>query len=202
VDRVHRLPSWRVNLPGGRLRFENGWPPRGGGAQDLRSPLATPQLVDGACLIRRYRAVRFRGGQPWRDSSVGSERRAHNAEVVSSMLTLATAGGGQAGDGSRLLSGRVRVRLSGDARRVGLTVISPGPQPGDCRFKSGTRHPWPHRLLARIRPFQGREGGSEPPGATAQWCNGNMPASLAGRCEFESRCATNLAWPNGRAADC
>src|SRR5689334_25356634 len=121
VDRVHRLPPWRVNLPGGRLRFENGWPPRGGGAQDLRSPLtdgepagsrlrlepgrarerwgrdlrhllATTQLVDGACLIRRYRAVRFRGGQPWRDSSVGSERRAHNAEVVSSMLTLATAG--------------------------------------------------------------------------------------------------------------
>ena len=24
--------------------------------------------------------------------------------------------------------------------RVGVTAISPGPQPGDCRFKSGTRH--------------------------------------------------------------
>src|SRR5579859_23816 len=56
--------------------------------------------------------------------------------------------------------------------RVGVTVISPGPQPGDCRFKSGTRHPWPHRLLARIRPLQGREDGSEPSGAA------------------------NLAWPN------
>jgi hypothetical protein len=26
--------------------------------------LAATQLVDGACLIRRYRAVRSRGGQP------------------------------------------------------------------------------------------------------------------------------------------
>ena len=48
--------------------------------------------VDGACPIHRYCAVRFRGGQPWRDSSVGSERPTHDREVVSSMLTLATAG--------------------------------------------------------------------------------------------------------------
>jgi hypothetical protein len=63
------------------------------GAQDLHSLLlATTQLVDGACPIHRYCAVRFRGGQPWRDSSVGSERPTHDREVVSSMLTLATAG--------------------------------------------------------------------------------------------------------------
>jgi hypothetical protein len=39
------------------------------GAQDLHSLLATTQLVDGACPIYRYCAVRFRGGQSWRDSS-------------------------------------------------------------------------------------------------------------------------------------
>src|SRR5215472_9858392 len=33
----------------------------------LPHPLATTQLVDGACLIRRYCAVRSRGGQLWRD---------------------------------------------------------------------------------------------------------------------------------------
>ena len=75
-------------------------------------------------------------------------------------------------------SGRVRVRLSGDARRVGVTVISPGPQPGAPRVQIRHASPWPHRPLARIRPFQGREDGSEP-----------------------SR-GFNLAWPNGRAADC
>ena len=107
------VPVW--NAGGGReaLRFEFsvfrpvesesvGWqaPPRKrtgarerAGAQDLHSLLlATTQLVDGACLIRRYCAVRFRGGQPWRDSSVGSERPTHDREVVSSMLTLATTG--------------------------------------------------------------------------------------------------------------
>src|SRR6185437_13610208 len=87
--------GWRTGRVAG-----SGLNPEGrasAGGRDLRHLLAAPQLaatqlVDGACLIRRCRAVRFRGGQPWRDSSVGSERRAHNAEVVSSMLTLATAG--------------------------------------------------------------------------------------------------------------
>lgn len=82
--------GWRTGRVAG-----SGLNPEGrasAGGRDLRHLLATTQLVDGACLIRRYRAVRFRGGQPRRDSSVGSERRAHNAEVVSSMLTLATAG--------------------------------------------------------------------------------------------------------------
>ena len=52
--------------------------------------------------------------------------------------------------------------------------------PSTRRLPVQIRHasPWPHRLLARIRPFQGREDGSEPSGAA------------------------NLAWPNGRAADC
>src|SRR5437588_3536670 len=60
-----------VNLPGGRRPFEAG---RGGLAawgRVLHHPLATTQLVEGACLIRRYRAVRSRGGQLWRDSSGG-----------------------------------------------------------------------------------------------------------------------------------
>lgn len=41
------------------------------GYRHLHLPLATTQLVEGACLIRRYRAVRSRGGQPRRDSSGG-----------------------------------------------------------------------------------------------------------------------------------
>ena len=62
--------------------------------------------VDGACPIHRYCAVRFRGGQPWRDSSVGSERPTHDREAVSSMLTLATVGRWPSGDGSCLISRR------------------------------------------------------------------------------------------------
>src|SRR5262245_16662497 len=102
--RVLPLPPCRVSSPGGGLRFENVWPARGGGGRDLRSlllegapparhralkaragsypgnrhlhlPLATTQLVEGACLIRRYCAVRSRGGQLWRDSSVGQSAR-------------------------------------------------------------------------------------------------------------------------------
>src|SRR5690242_15495826 len=89
--------GWRTGRVAG-----SGLNPEGrasAGGRDLRHLLATTQLVDGACLIRRYRAVRFGGGQPRRDSSVGSERRAHNAEVVSSMLTLATAGSSPARPG-------------------------------------------------------------------------------------------------------
>jgi hypothetical protein len=175
------LHSREMKTPGGGPRLESGWrsggpriqfsvsrrvesepvrwqaPPRKrtgarerAGAQDLHSlPLATTQLVDGACLIRRYRAVRSRGGQPW--------------------LTLATAGRWP----SRLrqlpyMQKMRRFKPCPPHRRVGVTVISPGPQPGDCRFKSGTRRPWPHRPLARIRPLQGREDGSEPSGATNQ----------------------------------
>jgi hypothetical protein len=85
------------------------------------------------------------------------------------MLTLATAGRWP----SRLrqlpyMQKMRRFKSCPPHRRVGVTVISPGPQPGDCRFKSGTRRPWPHRPLAKIRPLQGREDGSEPSGATNQ----------------------------------
>src|ERR1700759_1074675 len=110
--------------PGGRA---------GAGGRDLRYPLATTQLVDGACLIRRYRAVRFRGGQPWRDSSVGSERRAHNAEVVSSMLTLATAG--------RWPSVRLRKSCDRACRRSArrLAATTPVPVLSHAGFLSGWR---------------------------------------------------------------
>lgn len=42
-----------MNLPGGRLRFENGWPPRGGGAQDLRSPLTDGEPAGHVRLVLR-----------------------------------------------------------------------------------------------------------------------------------------------------
>ena len=35
----------------------------------------------------------------------------------------------------------------------------------------------PHRPMARPLAFQAGEGGLEPPGVTARWCNGNMPGS-------------------------
>ena len=61
------------------------------GIRVLRSPpMATTQLVDGACLISRYCAVRSRGGQLRRDSSVGLERPAHNGEAEGSVPSLAT----------------------------------------------------------------------------------------------------------------
>jgi hypothetical protein len=40
----------------------------------------------------------------------------------------------------------------------------------------GARSTWPHRLMARILAFQAEGDGSEPSGATARWCNGNMPS--------------------------
>jgi hypothetical protein len=45
------------------------------------------------------------------------------------------------------------------------------------RSPHGARNIWPHRLMARILAFQAEGDGSEPSGATARWCNGNMPAS-------------------------
>jgi hypothetical protein len=45
------------------------------------------------------------------------------------------------------------------------------------RSPHGARRSWPHRLWVRIRGFHPRERGSTPRGATARWCNGNMPAS-------------------------
>lgn len=89
---------------------------------------------------------------------------------------------GATGQRSRLLSGRVRVRLSGDARRVGVTVISPGPQPGECRFKSGTRHPGPIVYWLGFGPFKAAKTGRNRLG---------LPR--------HGTCATNLAWPNGGA---
>jgi hypothetical protein len=80
-------------MPSARqLALKAGTGPHDPGDRHLYPLLAATQLVDGACLIRRYSAVRSRGGQPWRDSSVGSERLTHDQEVVSSMLTLATTG--------------------------------------------------------------------------------------------------------------
>ena len=95
-------------------------------------------------------------------------------------------------------------------RRVGVMVISPGPQPGDCRFKSGTRHrqsrkhqprwrsgaslcapPRPHRLWVRIAALQAAGRSSSLRGVAARRC----------ACNSTIR-AINLAWPNGRAADC
>ena len=66
------------------------------GVRVLRLPLATTQLVEGACLIRRYRAVRSRGGQLWRDSS-----------------------GGQS---ALLITGRPRVRIPLSLPRAGSSV--------------------------------------------------------------------------------
>jgi HNH endonuclease len=64
------LCSWMVNRPGGWRPFEAGWGARAPGGRVLRHPLATTQLVEGACLIRRYRAVRSRGGQPARSGTL------------------------------------------------------------------------------------------------------------------------------------
>jgi hypothetical protein len=63
---------------------------------------------------------------------------------------------------------------------------APGSSPGrraQLRWSNRTSRPhgarniWPHRLMARILAFQAEGDGSEPSGATARWCNGNMPAS-------------------------
>src|SRR5215471_364510 len=49
---------------------------------------------------------------------------------------------------------------------VGVVVISPGSHPGERRFDPGTGYgnASPHRLMARIQPFQGWKDGSEPSG--------------------------------------
>ena len=50
--------------------------------------------------------------------------------------------------------------------------------PSTRRLPVQIRHasPWPHRLLARIRPLQGREDGSEPSGATVWGYGAVVPA--------------------------
>ena len=81
------------------------------------------------------------------------------------------------------------------AWRVGAAVTSPGPQPGERRFKSGTRHDGPvfyglgslpfkqwngvrvsvgllrGRLTAGLRPHKPDDGGSSPPRANLAWSN-------------------------------
>src|SRR5215469_5968964 len=84
------------------------------------------------------------------------------------------------------------------AWRVGAAVTSPGPQPGERRFKSGTRHdvnngpvfyglgslPFKQwngvrvsvgllrgRLTAGLRPHKPDDGGSSPPRANLAWSN-------------------------------
>jgi hypothetical protein len=61
------------------------------------------------------------------------------------------------GQSARLLNANMRVRVSPEARPVGVAVISPGPQPGDRRFDPGTgyvlRPICPHRLWVGLGIF-------------------------------------------------
>src|SRR5215475_11964541 len=78
----------------------------------------------------------------------------------------------------------IGLRLLGDAPcSVGVADISPGPQPGDCRFDPGTEHAptRPHRLMARPLAFQAGEDGSEPSGVTAEWRSSVVLSALIRR---------------------
>lgn len=85
------------------------------------------------------------------------------------------------GKRTRFLPGLVGVRLPGGVRKrscsVGVADISPGPQPGECRFDPGTEHARPYRPMARLPAFQAGEDGSEPSGVTARSSNGKTPVS-------------------------
>ena len=71
-----------------------------------------------------------------------------------------------------LLSRRSRFDSSAAYARscsVGVADISPGSQPGECRFDPGTEHARPYRPMARPLAFQAGEDGSEPSRVTAGW---------------------------------
>ena len=78
-------------------------------------------------------------------------------------------------------------------RRVGVVVISPGPQPGEREFKSRTRHgkSWPHRLWVRSRPFKSRNRVRLPVGLPRNPEQGFWPISrslMAGQRTVNPRC--------------
>jgi hypothetical protein len=53
------------------------------------------------------------------------------------------------------------------ASSVGVTAISPGPQPGDCGFKPRTEHSRPYGLWVRIAALQAAGWSSNLRGVTA-----------------------------------
>ncbi len=140
-------------------------------ARHLRLPLAATQPVDGACLIRRYRAVRLRGGPPRRDSSVG-QSAAPITRRSSVRCRLSLRGSGQDGKDACLISRK----CAGSSRTGAHTAHAPlvvtgylaGPSSRRLRVRAphGARSTWPHRLWVRIRGFHPRERGSTPRGAT------------------------------------
>lgn len=189
----------------------------------LPHPLATTQPVDGARLISGYGAVRLRGGQ-LDGSSAGKSRtliRCATRVQVPAVLRLA----GVMASITGFYPGRVRVRILGGAPSVAGAIgkrgsllrkrfrvrvpggahapleerdNSPGPQPGDCGFKSRTEHgPIVYRLRSgtftsenRIRVPVGLLRGSQVwygAGLITQRCAGSNPVPATkilnrGRC--------------------
>lgn len=103
-----------------------------------------------------------------------------------------------------LLTRASRVRppdgLRNIARRVGVAVISPGPQPGEREFKSRTRHDiTAPSSMGKIAVFQAAEQGSTPCGATKaavrqdRYEDGKARHSRSGVVQSVGRCSVKAA---------